>query len=182
MNTLTKKLIATLTSLLTVSAFVIGSFFATGTAYAAPASDDSTPPPFWDGSRLELACRQTGRVLEGQQDRLEYAKDVADKSQKWIDYLKSEGKDTASLESALSAYNTLIATAQSQHDGAQNTFNTQTGFDGHCQLTDREQAALTLRTVGDGLREAHRALTDAARTFRRAVQDWRKANRPTTLP
>ena len=161
-----------------VGALALGSLVTPTTAYAAPPHEEVTPVA--DGSRLELVCRETRRLLEGQQDRLTFANDIANKTQTWIDELKGQGKDTAALESALAAYRTAIASAQSQHDSAQNTFNTQAGFDGNCKLTDRDLARTTLRTVGDGLRAAHRTIADGGRTFRRAVQEWRKANRPAT--
>jgi hypothetical protein len=174
-----KKLITTLTTIVTVSVVAMGAFlFTPATAQAAPALQEGTPPPFADGDRLELACRERGRMIEGQQDRIDYAKSVAVKSQAWIDYLTSEGKDTTPLETALASYNASVNSAQAKNDEAQAAFTTQTGFDGNCVLVDREQARATLQTINQALRDAHRFLTDAAITFRRAVQAWRTANRP----
>lgn len=174
-----KKLFTTLISLATVSAFALGAFLASPTAaLAAPAADEGTPGPFADGARFELACRERGRMLEGQQDRINYAKDVAAKAQTWIDDLKGEGKDTSALETALAAFNTALANAQTEHDKGQAAYNTQAGFDGNCKLTDRDAARTTLQTVNDALRYAHRYLADGTIAFRRAVADWRRANRP----
>lgn len=174
-----KKLFTTLISIATVSAFALGALFVSpATALAAPTTDDGTPGPFADGSRLELACRQLALVLQGQQNRIDYAKSVATKAQTWIDELKGNGKDTSSLETALASFNTSIANAQSEHDKGQAAYDAQAGFDGNCKLTDREAARATLQTVNDALRAAHRYLVDATITFHRAVQDWRRANRP----
>jgi hypothetical protein len=175
------KLMMKVAALVTVCSLALaGLAFAPAPAYAAGPADEGTPGPFADGSRLELACRQQRRTLEGQQDRLNFAEDLAEKSKTWIDEQKAKGKDVTALETALAAYKAGIASAQAKHDEAQSAFDAQAGFDGDCKLTDREQAKTTLRTVGDALREAHRLLADAERAFRRAVQDWRKANRPTT--
>jgi hypothetical protein len=175
----TKKLITTLLSLVTISAFALGAFLLSpGAAHAAPALQEGTPPPFADGSRLELACRERGRMLEGQQDRIDYAKRIAAKSQEWIDYLKGEGKDTTPLETALASFNASLGNAQAKHDEGQAAYDTQTGFDGNCKLVDREQAKVTLQTINDALRMAHRYLVDATITFHRAIQDWRTSNRP----
>lgn len=175
----TKKLITTLVSLITVGAFALGAFLLSpASVQAAPVAQEGTPPPFADGSRLELACRERGRMLEGQQDRIDYAKSVAAKSQEWIDYLKGRGKDTTPLETALASFNTSLNNAQAKHDEGQAAYNTQAGFDGNCKLVDREQAKATLQTINDALRMAHRYLVDATITFHRAVQDWRIANRP----
>lgn len=175
------KLIMKVAALATVCTLALaGIAFASAPAYAAAPADDGTPGPFADGSRLELACREQRRALEGQQDRLDFAEDVADKSQTWIDEQKAKGKDVTALETALAAYKSGIASAQARHDAAQAAFDAHAGFDGDCKMTDRDQAKTTLRTVGDALREAHRLLADAGRAFHRAVQDWRKANRPAT--
>ncbi|HLF01336.1 MAG TPA: hypothetical protein VI547_05135 [Anaerolineales bacterium] len=181
MNThITRKIIAIVSSLLAVCALALGSLFIApvSSAYAAPAAEEGTPGPFADGSRLELACREVERRIEGQQDRLNFAKDMAAKTESWIKELKTQGKDVSALESALAAYQAALATAQSQHDEAANIMDTQAGFDGNCKVTDREQAADTLRDAGDALRTAHRTLADAGRTLRRAIHEWRKANRP----
>jgi hypothetical protein len=175
----TKKLITTFVSIVTVIAFALGAFLLSPTAaQAAPALQEGTPLPFADGSRLELACRERGRMLEGQQDRIDYAKRVAAKAQEWIDYLKGEGKDTAPLETALASFNTSLGNAQAKHDEGQAAYDTQAGFDGNCKLVDREQAKITLQTINDALRQAHRYLVDATIAFHRAVQAWRIANRP----
>ncbi len=178
-----KRLIMKVAALVAVCSLAFaGIAFAPAPAYAATSADEGTPVPgpFADGSGLEFICREQRRVLEGQQDRLNLANDIAAKSQTWINEQKSKGKDVSALEAALSAYKSAIASAQAKHDQAQSTFNTQAGFDGNCKLTDRDQAKITLRTVGDALREAHRLIADANREFRRAVQDWRRANRPAT--
>jgi hypothetical protein len=180
---LSHKLIYRIAAFVAVWAMVLaGVFVPSATAQAAPATDDGTPGPFADGSRLEFGCRQANRVLEGQQDRLDLANHTAEQAQTWIDELKAKGKDTSALEAALSAFESAIASAQARHDEAQGIMDTHAGFDGDCKLTDREQARNTLRSVHDALREAHRLLSDAAREFRRAVRDWRQANRGTATP
>ncbi len=177
MNThFTRKTIAIISNLITVGALAFGGLFlAPSAAYA----QDATPTPRFTGERLEFLCRQVGRMLEGQQDRLNLANSLASHAETWIADLKAKGKDVAALETALAAYRSGLAAAQAKHDEAQSAYKAQAGFSGNCKLTDREQAKEMLKSVGDAMREAHRALKDAGRAFHRAVQEWRKANRST---
>lgn len=178
-KTFSRKLFSTILTAIAVCGMVFaGAFVPASTAYAAPAADDGTPGPFADGSRLEFRCRETNRVLEGQQDRINLANHAAEQAQIWIDELKAKGKDVSALESALPAFKSGIASAQAGYDEAQSIMDTHAGFDSDCKLTDREQAKTTLQAAYDALREAHRLLADAGREFRRAVRDWRQANRP----
>ena len=184
MNTNVKKLITTLAGLTAACALALTAVFSSPVSVARAESRRAGEGggPFGDGSGLEFACRQMERMLAGQQDRLTFSQEIADKTQLWIDRLKSEGKDTAGLEAALAAFNTALDTAQTQHDEAQSAFDTHAGFNGNsCQVSDREQARETLREARAALREAQRTLRDASDEFRRAVKEWRQANRPAAL-
>jgi hypothetical protein len=168
---------------------VAGTLALAGLPWAAPApahaaglAQEGTPGPFADGTFIEYGCRQLGRTLEGQQDRLALAGDIIEKSRAWIDNLEALGKDVSALESALAAYQAALAAAQPQHDQAQSIYDAQAGFDGSCEMVDREQARTTLRDARDALRQAQRTLGDGSRAFHRAVQDWRRANRRAATP
>ena len=104
-----KKLIAIFSSLTAVCALAFGSLLVSpAPAYAAQPVQQGTPGPFADGAVIEYACRQLGRLLEGQQDRLNLANDIAAKSETWINDLKSKGKDVSALESALATYQAAL--------------------------------------------------------------------------
>jgi hypothetical protein len=173
--------IIALTSLMAAAALVLGGLSAPAAALAAGPQDGGTPTPkgpFANGEALTFACKQEKLLLEGQQNRLDFANHVAAQTQTWIDYLKGKGKDTTGLETALAAYKTAISTAQGQHDSAQSAFNTQAGFDGNCNVTDKGQARTTLQTVRDGLRLAHQTISNGGIAFREALRDWRRSHRP----
>lgn len=181
---LNRKLVLTLTSLCAVGALAAAGLFAPATAYAAAPADDPAPTPqgpFGDGIRLEYACRQQKLILEVQQNRLDFANEIAGRAQAWIDQLKGQGQDTSALETALAAYKAAIATAQGQHDTAQNAYNAHAGFDDNCQVTDREQARNTVRTVNENLRIAHRTLSNGNFAFRLAIREWRRTHRPAAV-
>lgn len=187
-QTLNRTVIVTLTSLFAIAALALGGLFVPAAALAAGPADDPTPTPkgpFANGEALTYACKQEKLLLEGQQNRLDFASQVATDTQSWIDYLKGKGKDTTGLETALAAYKTAISTAQGQHDSAQSTYTAQAGFDGNCKPTDKTTARTTLQTVRDGLRTAHQTISNGGIAFREAVRAWRQANRgaaPTATP
>ncbi len=180
-NNIVSKLIVTISSLAAGCALAFtGLFFSPATAHAAPApmAQEGAPGPGRDGVGLELICREQKRLLEGQQDRLNFANDIAAQAETWINEQKGKGKDVSTLETALANYKSGIASAQAKHDEAQSIIDAHASFDADCKMTDRDQAKTTLRSTRDALREAHRLLADAGREFRRAVRDWRQANRP----
>ncbi len=178
-----KKSVIALTSLVATSALALGLLFVPAVAQAAAPGDDPAPTPgALSGAALEYGCNQEKLALEAQQNRLDFSNEVAGQAQTWIDQLKSQGKDTSSLETALATFKTAITTAQGQHDTAQNAFNTQAGFDGNCKVTDREQARATVRTVREDARIAHVTIASASLDFRIAVRQWRQTNRPLVSP
>lgn len=174
-NLLSKKLVLTVTSLMAAGALALTAVFAPA-AYAASPADDPTPTGPLNGAGLTYACQQEKLFLEAQQNRIDFSGQVATQAQTWIDTLKSNGKDTSALETALAAFNTGVATTQTQHNTAQGVYDAKAGFDGSCNVTDRTQARTTVETVRDDLRIAHRTISDASLAFRLAVREWRRAN------
>lgn len=175
-NSLSKKLVLTVTSLVAAGALALTAVFAPA-AYAASPADDPTPTGPLNGAGLTYACQQEKLYLQAQQNRIDFSGQLATQAQTWIDTLKSAGKDTSSLEAALAAFNTAISTTQTQHNTAQSVYDAHAGLDGNCVATDRAQARITLETVRDDLRNAHRTISDGSLAFRLAVREWRRANR-----
>ncbi len=175
-NSLSKKLVLTVTSLMAAGALALTAVFAPA-AYAASPADDPTPTGPANGIGLTYACQQEKLALEAQQNRIDFSNQVVTNAQNWINALKANGKDTSSLETALAAFTTAIGTTQTQHNTAQSVYDAHAGLDGNCAVTDRAQARITLETVRDDLRIAHRTISDGALAFRLAVREWRRANR-----
>ena len=144
-------------------------------AYAAApgiaSPDTGTPPGPLDTALTNLYQREQN-WLSVQSNTLTDANTIAVNTQNWINTLKGQGKDTASLEAALAAFNGQIATAQTAHDQASGVLSAHAGFDGSGQVTDRAQAGSTLRQAYQSLQLAHLTLVSAAVNLRLAVRTW----------
>jgi ABC-type transporter Mla subunit MlaD len=149
---------------------------------AAPTYAAEGTPPATAGEReyrrLERLYERLQRGLEAQAGHLDRADEIAGKVQEFIDKAKGEGKDTSALEAALASATAKVADAQAKHDSAAATLAAHAGFDDDGQVTDAATARQTLESAGRNLRDAHRLLTDARIELRRAIQDFRQANRP----
>jgi hypothetical protein len=147
-------------------------------AFAAPPAQTPEPPGAFREQAQEYALKREQLALDGLALRIDLAEDIAAKSHEWVDWLKSQGKDTAVLEAALATYEAQVNAAQVSWDGANAILSNPAGFDDAGNVTDPDEARETLRAGADALRQTHRILADAGRAFRRAVQDFRLANRP----
>ncbi len=149
---------------------------------AAPVSiaraEETTSPQGVSNARLEYRLKQMKLQLQGQQNRIDLARLAAEEAQDRIESLKAEGKDTASLESALAIFNDQIDEAQAKHDEAQDIIDAHAGFDANGKVTDAEQAKATLQGARGAMREAQEILHNAGRDFRQAVRDFRQNNKP----
>jgi len=150
------------------------------TAYAAPPAQTPEPPGEFRQLALEYALLREQHALEGLALRIDFANEVADKTQNWIDLLQGQGKDTAALEAALAKYEAGIDAAQASWDTADSILSNPAGFDAEGHVTDVDQARETLRQGADALRKTNRLLVDAGIAFRRAVKDFRWANAGST--
>ncbi len=141
---------------------------------ADAAAPQAVPTP--DGQHLTMIYNRLVLASADQANRLEYSGEVAGEAQQWINTLKAEGKDVSALETALSAFNAGIATANGFHNTGAGILSTHAGFDGSGNVTDAQQALNTVTTAANNLRQAHLAITQAAIDFRNAVHDWRGKN------
>jgi hypothetical protein len=175
-TTFWKKTFVTLSTLAAVVALAFAGLLAwPSTAYAAPPAQTPEPPRF-EGRRLEYALQRHKLHLQNQQLRIDFAHEAADQAQRWIDFLKGQGKDTSALEAALAEYERQLDAAQASWDRANSILTTAAGFDSNGQVTDPVQARETLMDANDAMIQTHRILVDAARAFHRAVFNYRTAN------
>ena len=147
--------------------------YAAGPGLASP--DTGTPPGPINTTLSNIYQREQG-WLSVQSNTLTDANTIAVNMQNWINTLKGQGKDTAALETALAAFNSQIATAQTAHEAASGVLAAHAGFDGSGQVTDRAQAAATLRQAYQSLQQAHLTLVSAAVNLRLAVRTWINAH------
>jgi hypothetical protein len=158
---------------LLATAFAAG--LALAPAYAASSPDTGTPPgPV--NQALQNIYQREQTWLSGQSNTLTDANTIAVNMQNWINTLKGQGQDTSGLEAALAAFQGQVATAQTAHDMASSILSAHAGFDGNGQVTDRAQAASTLRQAYKSLLDAHLTLVSAAVNLRLAVRNWRNAH------
>jgi hypothetical protein len=164
---------------------IVGSLV--GGSVALAANDDAlldtppgTPGPFQQlrEQALENFYQRIQLAAQEQQLRITFANQVADSVQAWITTLKSSGKDTSTLETALADFKSKVASAQTAHNQATSVLSTHAGFDGSGKVTDAELARKTLQDARDDLRTAHQSLQDGTIELRRAVRDFRQKNRP----
>jgi len=153
------------------------AFSPAAAAYAAPPAQTPEPP----GARrailaLEQLLKREQHILEGLALRIDFGHEIAGEVQNWIDFLQGQGKDTSALETALANYQAGLDAAQGSWNTANGLLSNPAGFDAEGHVTDVDQARETLRQGGDALRQTHRLLVDAGIAFRRAVQDFRRAN------
>lgn len=186
----TKNVIAVSVMLLSVLAF--GLFVAFGSARVVAGqslADERTPVPLretaapiratlsalptLDGTALENLLIRENLVLSNQQTRLTLSHTVAEITQTYIDNQKSTGKDTSSLESALSAFTQAISQSEANNAAAASLLANPAGFDASGQVVDRDTALQTLRSAGQYLRQAHLTITQATLNLRMALQTYR---------
>ena len=139
-------------------------------AEPAVGSPDSGTPPGPLNTALSNLYQREQNWLSGQSNTLTDANTIAVNAQNWINTLKGQGKDTAALEAALAAFNGQVVSAQTTHDTASGVLSAHAGYDGSGQVTDRAQAATTLRQAYQSLQQAHLTLVSAAVNLRLAVR------------
>jgi hypothetical protein len=132
----------------------------------------TSPAP--DNQWLELLYDRVSLAADNQGNRIEYSKEIAAKSQTWIDTLKEDGQDVSALEAALATFNAEIAKAEEFHHTAEVLLSNHAGFDDVGNVTDVRMALETIRTAANNLRQAHLIITQATLDFRSVVSNWRQ--------
>jgi len=126
----------------------------------------------------DLAHEQ--RWLVGQQHAIDEENKLGDKTQAWIDTLKSQGKDTATLDAAMVTFHTQMSQTQTIHDKAATILSVHAGFDANGLVVALPAARLTVRDAGKALEAARLLRLKARRDLARAIAKWRNANAVTT--
>jgi hypothetical protein len=129
------------------------------------------------GVLLENLLKREQIVINDQQERLTLSQQAVGKAQQWINDLQAEGKDTTALQTALSAFQTGIAQAETSFTIAKQVLDTHAGFDASGQMTDATQAWKTLVDAGRAERQFHLTITQATIDFRAAVRAYLQANK-----
>jgi hypothetical protein len=169
-RSIVKKAGTVISPLIVIAVLLFGNV---AVIFAAPAAQDDTPFE----QRLENAYARVQLALETQAMRLDHAVDLSGNLQEWIDLMTGQGHDVADIVAAKAAFDAGIAEAQGCHAEAAAILAAHAGFDDEGSVTDPELAVEMLRGAGDSLRCARRTLIDAGIDLRRAITDWRIAQR-----
>ena len=160
---------------MTFSATTGVAFADSGTPVAPRPS--RTPRPTRDTSNLTQAFQAEQSALSTQQANLAHAGDAVGKIQNLISQAQAKGLDTSALESALSTFQTQLATAQTSDGNAASILSAHNGFDGSGAVTDPGAAAATVQGAHQALSDARTVLTQATSDLKNAVQAWEAANK-----
>ena len=121
------------------------------------------------------------RWLGGQQRAIDEENKVGEKTQTWIDTLKSQGKDTTVLDAAMVTFHTQMSQTQTIHDKAAAILSAHAGFDANGLVKALPAARLTVRDAGKALESARLLRLKARRDLVRAIAKWRMTHVGTTV-
>jgi len=101
---------------------------------------------------------------------------VIQRIQGMIDRAGANGKDVASVQSALDAFTTAVKDAKPIYESMNGIVNSHQGFDANGKVTDVEKAKETVRAMGGKLREIRTTMDEIGRALREAIKDFRETN------
>ncbi len=147
---------------------------------AMGAEDPSTPP------QGELTNEQLEKIWARQlrtYERIGKAEDFVERAQRLIDWASQNGKDVSAVQAALDAFQEAVDTAEPIYEGMQSIVDSHAGFDANGKVTDPEQAKVTVRAMGEKLKEIRDVMGGTGMELRDAIQAFRDANpRPEKTP
>lgn len=169
MNMFFKKMtLAVLVAMLAVAAMPLAPVFA----------QDENPPREVTNEQLEKAWayqlklyERLGRVFEDTDARLAKAQELIDKA-------TARGKDTSTLQSALTAFSDAVERSRADYNEIKRLITTHAGFDTNGKVADATQAQTTVQEVRAKLQELKTSMNGTGKALRAAVQAFREANKP----
>lgn len=141
------------------------------------AAQEPTTTPAREYVRLEYALKRLAIRAGIQQDLIEGAGQYADLTEDFIEDQQAAGRDTSTLETALSTFRAEIDQAQALNDEAKRILDEKAGFNADGKVVDREQAVDTIESANRALQDARQTLAIARQDFRQAVRDYRHDQR-----
>ena len=143
----------------------------------------SSARPLTERQLLQREYVHEQKWLAGQQRAIDMENTLGGKTQTWIDALKAKGKDTATLDQAMTVFNAQMVSAQSIHNTAATILSTHAGFGVNGFVTNFVLARVTVRDARQALENARRIRLQARNDLVRAIAQWRHANNePTGSP
>ena len=171
---LSRTILLALVTVLAVTSVPFGSVSAMG------AEDPSIPP------RAELTNEQLEKIWARQlraYERIGKAEDFVERAQSLIDRASQNGKDVSAVQAALDAFQQAVNNTEPMYEGVQSIVDSHAGFDANGKVTDPEQAKVTVRAMGEKLKEIRDVMGGTGMELRDAIQAFRDANpRPDKTP
>ena len=99
--------------------------------------------------------------------------------QSMIDNAAEKGRDVASLQAALDAYEAALVASRPAYEALGQTFETHSGFDANGKVTDLEQAQATVKEVREQAKALKESMGGTFKALREAVKAFRESNKPT---
>ncbi|HTX91345.1 MAG TPA: hypothetical protein VMC09_09015 [Anaerolineales bacterium] len=135
---------------------------------------------------LQKAYQNEQNWFSTQTTNLGKANDAVAKIQDLITQAQGKGLDTSALQSALTTYQSQLATAGASHTTASGILSSHNGFDDSGNVTDQAAAKQTVTDANQALKAAHDVLVQAISDLQAAVKAWKDANQqsfpPTATP
>lgn len=166
-NTIQKTMLAVL---------VVALAFAAIPVTSALAADETPPTP--TNEKLEAAWAKVLKVYERTGKAFEDTDAHIAKFQGMIDKAADKGKDVASLQSALDAYEAALLSSKPQYDALGQTISTHLGFDANGKVLDAQQALTTLKDVREQTKSIKDSMGGTFKALREALKAFREANKP----
>jgi len=157
-------------------AFVLPSGSVAAQAPTPPTQKDPLAQEARINARLEKAFAALQKMVEKQAQHLERAEAFVGKAEGWISKAKANGKDTAALEAAVTAFKSKEAEAKKLNGTAANIVKTHAGFDANGKVVNRDQARQTLQDGNQPLKEARGVFGEALKNLHETFKAWREAN------
>jgi len=164
----------------------------TAKAYAQSPVDEALPPvvdtlpdeptpPEGEGARfqqggLERLFKLAQRNHNNQERLINQADKMGNRIAELIARAKENGKNTAALETALTAFNEKIGEARLKYDQTGRLVKLHAGFDDAGKVTDAAAAKTTLEGIRTGSKEVRQTLGEALKGLKGAGKAFREAN------
>jgi len=165
----------------------------TASASAAGLQDETTPPtkrpvdgvvpvPARDNELLEQIWARVQSTYQQQGDRLAKADEFITRAQSLIEKANQKGWDTSAVQAALNAFSAVIPAAQTAHNPGAAILASHNGFDADGKVINRPAAVMTVKALGQVLKDTHAAMNGTGMALREAVKAFFEAHRPAQAP
>jgi hypothetical protein len=152
---------------------------------AAPINPDETTPPAGQpagNERIENAWERLQTVYARQGERLGKTSALIEKIQTRIEQANTRGWDTSAVQAALQAFIAVIPNASASHESGAAIIASHSGFDANGKVSDRAAALVTVKSLGQVIKDTRSAMNGTGEALRAAIQAFREAHNLSEAP